>query len=88
MQFLGPLTIIVGCLCLALLGTPSEVRWLSPEEKRMANERIAHNNTGHDRTGIKEWKWKQARECLLDPCVSPGARILTYHFSRRPLTPL
>ena len=54
MQFLGPLTIIVGCLCLALLGTPSEVRWLSPEEKRMTNERIAQNNTGHDRTGIKE----------------------------------
>ncbi|EMR66089.1 putative major facilitator superfamily transporter protein [Eutypa lata UCREL1] len=66
--FLGPLTIIVGLLCLALLGTPSEVRWLSPEEKRMANARIAHNNTGHDRTGIKEWKWKQARECLVDPC--------------------
>lgn len=35
----------------------------------MANARIAHNNTGHDRTGIKEWKWKQARECLVDPCV-------------------
>ncbi|GAW12907.1 hypothetical protein ANO14919_022790 [Xylariales sp. No.14919] len=26
------------------------------------------NNTGHDRTGIKTWKWKQARECLVDPC--------------------
>ena len=36
----------------------------------MANTRIAHNNTGHDRTGIKEWKWKQVRECLVDPCVS------------------
>lgn len=66
--FLGSLTVIVGCLCLFLLGTPSEVRWLSPEEKDMANTRILSNNTGHDRTGIKRWKWEQARECLIDPC--------------------
>ncbi|KAI2602520.1 MFS general substrate transporter [Hypoxylon sp. NC1633] len=66
--FLGSLTIITGCLCLFLLGTPSEVRWLTPEEKKIANARIAKNNTGHDRTGIKRWKWKQVRECLVDPC--------------------
>ncbi|KAI0007421.1 MFS general substrate transporter [Xylariaceae sp. FL0662B] len=66
--FLGGLTTITGCLCLFLLGTPSEVRWMSPEEKKMANTRIMSNNTGHDRTGIKRWKWKQARECLIDPC--------------------
>lgn len=66
--FLGSLTVIVGCLCLFLLGTPSEVRWLSHEEREMANIRIRSNNTGHDRTGIKKWKWEQARECLVDPC--------------------
>lgn len=66
--FLGALTIAVGCLCLLLLGTPSEVRWLSPEEKRIANARISANNTGNDQTGIKKWKWAQARECLVDPC--------------------
>jgi MFS transporter, ACS family, allantoate permease len=66
--FLGGLTLLVGCLCLLLLGTPSEVRWLSEEEKKMANTRILSNNTGHDRTGIRKWKWKQARECLTDPC--------------------
>lgn len=66
--FLGSLTIIVGLLCLFLLGTPSEVRWLSDEERKMANTRILSNNTGHDRTGIKRWQWKQARECLADPC--------------------
>ncbi|KAI0880641.1 MFS general substrate transporter [Annulohypoxylon maeteangense] len=66
--FLGSMTILVGCLCLFLLGTPSEVRWLSPEEKKIANARILSNNTGHDKTGIKKWKWKQARECLIDPC--------------------
>ncbi|KAI0402214.1 MFS general substrate transporter [Xylaria palmicola] len=66
--YLGGLTILTGTTCLFLLGTPSEVRWLSPEEKKMARARIVSNNTGHDRTGRKTWKWKQARECLLDPC--------------------
>ncbi|KAI1404273.1 MFS general substrate transporter [Hypoxylon fuscum] len=66
--FLGSLTILAAILCFLLLGTPSEVRWLSAEEKKIANARIATNNTGHDRTGIKRWQWKQARECLVDPC--------------------
>ncbi|KAJ9133808.1 Major facilitator superfamily transporter [Pleurostoma richardsiae] len=66
--FLGGMTILTGALCLLLLGTPSEVTWLSAEEKHMANTRILANNTGHDRTGIKRWKWAQARECLVDPC--------------------
>lgn len=69
--FLGGLTIVTGLLCLLLLGTPSEVRWLTDEERRMVNRRILSNNTGHDTTGIKTWKWSQARECLIDPCVSP-----------------
>lgn len=67
--FLGSLTIMTGGICLFLLGTPSEVRWLSPEERHMANTRILSNATGHDRTGVKQWKWEQARECLVDPCV-------------------
>lgn len=33
--FLGGLTICVGIACLFLLGTPSEVKWLSPKEKEM-----------------------------------------------------
>ncbi|KAH8194464.1 hypothetical protein TruAng_011373 [Truncatella angustata] len=66
--FLGGLTLLAGFLCLFLLGTPSEVHWLSPEEKKMANTRILSNNTGHDRTGVKKWNWKQAKECLADPC--------------------
>jgi ACS family allantoate permease-like MFS transporter len=66
--FLGSMTILVGCICLFLLGTPSEVKWLTPEEKRMANARIVSNNTGHDRTGVKKWQWKQVKECLIDPC--------------------
>ncbi|KAI0470719.1 MFS general substrate transporter [Xylariaceae sp. FL0804] len=66
--FLGSLTILCGCACLFILGTPSEVRWLSPAERRMTHARIKANNAGHDRTGVKTWKWKQARECLVDPC--------------------
>ncbi|KAI3322589.1 MFS general substrate transporter [Xylariaceae sp. AK1471] len=66
--YLGGLTILTGATCLFLLGTPSEVRWLSPEEKKMAQARIMTNNTGHDRTGVKTWKWNQVNECLIDPC--------------------
>ncbi|KAL1664346.1 major facilitator superfamily domain-containing protein [Schizophyllum commune] len=66
--FLGGFTIVVGLLCLIILGTPSEVPWLSVEERKMANTRIVKNQSGHDRTGTKEWKWYQARECLVDPC--------------------
>lgn len=33
-----------------------------------ASARIRSNNTGNDRTGIKGWKWKQVRECTMDPC--------------------
>ncbi|KAI1458236.1 MFS general substrate transporter [Annulohypoxylon moriforme] len=65
--FLGSLTILVGGVCLLFLGTPSEVRWLSTDEKKIAVARVMENNTGHDRTGIKVWKWDQARECLTDP---------------------
>ncbi|KAF8915353.1 major facilitator superfamily domain-containing protein [Mucidula mucida] len=66
--FLGSLTIAVGILCLYFLGTPSEVPWLNPEEKLMANTRILENHSGHDRTGTTTWKWYQVRECLTDPC--------------------
>ncbi|PBK61774.1 MFS general substrate transporter [Armillaria solidipes] len=66
--FLGSLTIFVGIVCFHFLGSPSEVSWLTKEEKRMANARILENQSGHDRTGISAWKWYQARECLTDPC--------------------
>ncbi|PBK84108.1 MFS general substrate transporter [Armillaria gallica] len=67
--FLGSLTIFVGIVSLQFLGSPSEVPWLTKEEKRMANTRILENQSGHDRTGINSWKWYQVRECLADPCV-------------------
>ncbi|KAK0504523.1 MFS general substrate transporter [Armillaria luteobubalina] len=66
--FLGGLTITIGCLCLYFLGTPTEVPWLNRDEKQMANTRILANQSGHDVTGTRVWKWYQVRECLVDPC--------------------
>ena len=40
--FLGSMTIAGSGLCFFLLGTPSEVRWLSKDEKRMAYVAIFH----------------------------------------------
>ncbi|KAK0226159.1 MFS general substrate transporter [Armillaria fumosa] len=34
----------------------------------MANTRILANQSGHDVTGTRVWKWYQIRECLVDPC--------------------
>ncbi len=63
------MTIAIGVLCLYGLGTPSDVPWMSIEEKRMANTRILENQSGHDKTGTMVWKWYQVWECLVDPCV-------------------
>ncbi|KAI0841437.1 MFS general substrate transporter [Hypoxylon sp. FL0890] len=65
--FLGGLTVFAGLICLLFLGTPSEVRWLSSDEKKIATARVLSNQTGHDRTGFKDWKWEQVMECLVDP---------------------
>ncbi|KAH7027324.1 major facilitator superfamily transporter [Microdochium trichocladiopsis] len=66
--FLGGLTILAGTICLFVLGTPAEVRWLTEEEKTMARARVIGNNTGHDTTAIKSFKYKHIYECLRDPC--------------------
>jgi hypothetical protein len=49
---------------LVLPDSPTTARFLSHEEKVLVVERLRANNTG---TETKVWKWKQARECLLDP---------------------
>ncbi|KAF7336770.1 MFS general substrate transporter [Mycena venus] len=61
----GPKTLSV--LCFFLLGTPREVFWLSPEEKKIQAARVAHNNTGSDAQKRAEWKWSQVSEALVDP---------------------
>lgn len=37
------MTVAAAVACFFLLGTPKEVRWLSLEEKKMANARIVLN---------------------------------------------
>jgi hypothetical protein len=39
-------------------------RFLTPEEKKMAIERLRANQTG---TGTREWKWNQVIEVFVDP---------------------
>jgi hypothetical protein len=39
-------------------------RFLTPEEKKMAVERLRANQTG---TGTREWKWNQVLEVFVDP---------------------
>ncbi|KAF8195866.1 hypothetical protein K438DRAFT_1760743 [Mycena galopus ATCC 62051] len=53
-----------GLALFILLGTSDEVRWLTPEQKQAAKDRIASNGTG---VGCqKEWNWNQVRERFID----------------------
>jgi hypothetical protein len=65
--FLGGMTLLAAFLCLFLLGTPSEVFWLSKRDKLIANARILENHAGTDRTGRRRWDWGQVREAFKDP---------------------
>ncbi|KAJ7472042.1 major facilitator superfamily domain-containing protein [Mycena latifolia] len=64
--FLGAMTIVCAIACFFLLGSPKEVRWLSPEDKNIAAARILKNKAGRDVTGIK-WNWDQVTEAFMDP---------------------
>ena len=48
------MSLVASVLCFFLLGTPREVFWLSPEEKKIQAARVAHNNTGSD-AQKREW---------------------------------
>ncbi|KAJ6531987.1 MFS general substrate transporter [Mycena capillaripes] len=63
----GSISILVSIICFFFLGTPREVVWLSPEEKKIQAARVAHNNTGSDAQKRPEWKWSQVAEAFKDP---------------------
>ncbi|KAJ9156304.1 Major facilitator superfamily transporter [Pleurostoma richardsiae] len=65
--FLGCLTIVLSFFAFFILGSPNEVRWLSPEEKRIAAARVVDNQTGSDRTKHTEWRWDQVKQAFQDP---------------------
>ena len=66
--FLGGMTIVLSFFAFFLLGTPREVLWLSPEQKRMAAARVAANKTGSDRLK-RYWNTSQALSVFRDPQV-------------------
>lgn len=65
--FLGCLTVLLSIFAFFVLGTPSEVKWLSPEEKRIAAARVVGNQTGSERQKQTEWKWDQVQTTFKDP---------------------
>ena len=67
--FLGAQTIIAAVLAWFLLGTPSEVRWLTHRQKVMAGARVMTNHAGTDRTGKEAWKSEQVKDAFMDPAL-------------------
>lgn len=67
-MFLGSCTVVLALICFALLGSPTEVFWLTKDEKRMAAARILRNKAGRDVTG-KKWVWPQVAEAFKDPVL-------------------
>ncbi|KAH8892122.1 MFS transporter [Thozetella sp. PMI_491] len=61
---IGAVTALYGIIMwLFLADSPIKAKWLSEEEKRMAIERIRHNQQG---IGSRVFKWYQVREVLTD----------------------
>ncbi|BEJ11159.1 hypothetical protein CspHIS471_0105810 [Cutaneotrichosporon sp. HIS471] len=86
--FLGGVTVGMGLICFAIIGTPKEVWWLSKREKRMAHARIISNGTGGGEH--HPWRWSQVLECFKDPqfymgflgnllCTIPNGAITTFN---------
>ena len=67
-MFLGTCTVVLALICFGLLGSPTEVFWLTKNEKRMAAARILRNKAGRDVTG-KKWVWPQVTEAFKDPVL-------------------
>lgn len=65
--FLGSWTIVMSFFSLLFLGTLSEVRWLSKEERRIAAARVANSQIGSDRGQKYEWHWDQVVDAFRDP---------------------
>ncbi|KAF2102184.1 membrane transporter [Rhizodiscina lignyota] len=61
----GLLTIVMGVVFLFIIpDNQTKCRWLSPEDRLLAIERIRVNQQG---IGNKHWKFYQVKEALLDP---------------------
>ncbi|EOO00485.1 putative mfs general substrate transporter protein [Phaeoacremonium minimum UCRPA7] len=64
--FLGSLTIVLSVITYFVFGTPREARWLTAEEKRIAQARVVKSQTGSD-IEKRPWKWDQVATTFRDP---------------------
>ncbi|RFN54758.1 branchpoint-bridging protein, partial [Fusarium flagelliforme] len=63
---LGTMTFLWSIpLFLFLPDNISKATFLSPEERKVAAQRVSTSGTG--KTEGKRWRWDQVRECLIDP---------------------
>lgn len=63
---LGVATFLLGFgVLFALPDTISKAKFLTPEERQWAGDRVVVAGTG--RTENTTWKWEQVKECLQDP---------------------
>jgi len=58
--------VVLSVVTYFVFGTPREVRWLSAEEKRIAQARIVQSQTGTD-VEKQPWKWDQVTTTFKDP---------------------
>ncbi|TDL29098.1 MFS transporter [Rickenella mellea] len=63
--FTGLLTVVFSLFVFLIMpDSPTTARFLTTPQKIIAVERLRANNMG---TETKVWKWRQVKECLLDP---------------------
>ena len=65
-MFLGSLTIVMSVVVFFVFSTPRDCRWLSAEERRMAQARIVSSQTGSD-AQKRSWDWEQVWITFKDP---------------------
>lgn len=64
--FLGSLTILMSVVVFFIFSTPRDCRWLSAQERRMAQARIVSSQTGSD-AQKRYWDWNQVQITFKDP---------------------
>lgn len=64
--FLGSLTILLSFVVFFVFSTPRDCRWMSAEEKRMAQARVVSSQTGSDAVK-RDWDTKQVWITFRDP---------------------
>lgn len=64
--FLGSLTMVLAGVVYFVFSTPRDCRWLSAEERRMAQARVVSSQTGSD-AQQRKWDMHQVKVAFQDP---------------------